>query len=735
MNRFTLRFLLLPLFLTFFSVTLHAQIIPEMAFTNAEIPDILVALSNATGKSIIPDETVHGAATYSFKDELEFEKGLEIFLSTYKLYYRVENNIYYVSRIKTSYDPEKAALTMDAEDVELVYLIRAASKAMNITVMDESLPSGRITVHAKSMKAEDLLGMLLAKFPEYYVEKRQGYFLVRRQAQDRGGGPTGPVLFAESGGKYTLSIQKARFRDLVKSLFLKAGLEYQNFSRKDQILEDLRFSNKTFDEMLRLLLEQMSMDYQHVGNVYYLFEISQRDIMKKYSITSIIPLNNLGIQEFQKLLPSELSSSKLYKFDESNNAVILNGSIEEIGPIREFIKEIDRPNNNLKYYLYTLDYLEAKNIKAVIPPSLRFGEPVVIPNSNSFLALLTEESKPGFDEFIAAADMRPDSHFIRLKYIKSEDLVKTLPPSVVKENIVVTGEPSGIFFAGSEEKYKAFLRELDHMDRPIPQIQYKVLVIQYDRDDGLNTSASSKVKVPEVTDAANETDDFKVGRAIAAVGNFSDILNLSFDIMGNFGFQFGSTLNAKLSDNTARVFIDTTLSGVSGQEIKFQNTETTRFSEVELVPGSTTTTTTKTIEVSSGLIINVKGWISGDGMISMDVNATVSEQSQGEGTNALPRTSEKVVNSHVRTRSGDPLIIGGLIYQKVTKDITKVPVLGDIPLLGLLFQSHNEKVKNVEMVIYLVPVLQYEKAGQEVRALAMERYYTLFILPAMQTSR
>jgi general secretion pathway protein D len=722
--------LLLILLAAFFASPLEAQVIPEMAFNNAEITDVLLALSNATGKSILPDETVKGPVTYSFKDKLDFEKGLQLFLSTYKMYYRVENGIYYISRISAVFDAEKQTLTLDAEDVELVFLVRAVSKAMNVTVMDESMPSGRLTVHAKGMKAEDLLSMLVAKFPDYAIEKRQNYFLIKRLAANNSGVPQGPVGLTESGGRYSINIQKVRFKDLLTALFTKAGLEYQNFSRKDQILEDLRFSNKTFEEMLRLILDQMSMDYQRIGDIYYLFEIAQNDVLKNYKVTKIIPLVHLSIQDFQKLLPAEYASSKLYKFDENTNSIILNGTLQEIGPIQEFIKKVDKPADNLKFFLYTLNYLDAKNIKAVIPPSLRYGEPLVIPNSNSFLIQLTAEKKAEFDRFIAIADIRPDSHFIQLRYIKSEDLMKSLPPSVVKENLFVTGDPSGIFFIGSDEKFKAFQRELEMIDRPIPQIQYKILVIQYDRSENFDTSKSSTdITIPPTSDPA----DPMIGKAFALTGQFGSIYNLAFDILGDFGVQFATNLNVTLSTNKAKLFADTTLNGVSGQELKFQNTDTRRFVITEPVSGSEYTTS-KQIEISFGLTMTIKGWISGDGMISMDVNATVSKQNSSDGstTGELPGTSEKVVTSHVRSRAGVPVVIGGLIYQNFEQGGEKVPVLGDLPLLGLLFQKPIEKLQNTEMVIYIVPVLQFEGKDREERAQIIERYYDSFVQPLME---
>ena len=710
-------------FLIFFSTyILKAQIIPQMAFSNAEITDILLALSAATGKSILPDETVKGTATYSFQEKMDFEKALGLFLSTYKLYYRVENNIYYVSRISVSFNSEKGLISMDAEDVELIFLIRAASKTMNITIIEESLPTGKLTIHAKDMKPDDFLSMLLAKFAGYTFEKRAGYFIIKRTGNDGVQNIPSSGLTYENG-LFSINIQRVRFKELLTILFTKAGYEYQNFSQKDAILEDMRFSNKTFEEMLRLILEKASMDYQKVGNIYYLFEISQRDITKKYTTTLIIPLVNISIQDFQKLLPSEFYSSKLFKFDEGANRIILNGTLEELSPIQDFINKIDKPVANQNCYLYNLSFLEVKNLKSILPPKLKYLEPIIIPNSNSFIVMCTPQQKNELDQFIAIADTRLDSHFVRLKYLKAEDLLKSLPPSIAKENIYVTGDPSVVFFIGSKEKLNSFKKELELIDKPIPQIRYQLLVIQYNRDDSfsLETETVGSYEHP----LQDEPDmDKSLG---SIIGDFGGILKLNFDILGSFGAEFATKLQTKLVNSKAKVFADTTLNGISGQEIKFQNTETSRFIiPVEIESGTTTSKVNKTIEISSGLIINIKGWISGDGMITMDLNATISKKKGGSEANQLPSTSEKIINTHVRTRSGEPIIISGLIYQDFDQSIQKVPILADIPLLGLLFQRPAETIKNIEMVIYIIPQVQLDDLDNN-HTQTLERYYNTFI--------
>jgi hypothetical protein len=58
-------------------------------------------------------------------------------------------------------------------------------------------------------------------------------------------------------------------------------------------------------------------------------------------------------------------------------------------------------------------------------------------------------------------------------------------------------------------------------------------------------------------------------------------LLLSYDVVSKFGYQFATKLSIAMSENLAQVYADTTLNGLSGQEIKFQNTETTRTPTLE----------------------------------------------------------------------------------------------------------------------------------------------------------
>jgi type II secretory pathway component GspD/PulD (secretin) len=153
--------------------------------------------------------------------------------------------------------------------------------------------------------------------------------------------------------------------------------------------------------------------------------------------------------------------------------------------------------------------------------------------------------------------------------------------------------------------------------------------------------------------------------------------------------------------------------------VTFSNTNTYRYRDI-IVDSKGELYTSTTREIASGLTLSINGWASGDGMVTVKVEAMVSKQgssesSSGRGatdTAAPPSTSEKKVSTNVRTKSGEPVIIGGLFQQEEDVSEKKVPFLGSIPLIGNLFKSRQVSMVESEFIIYLIPFV--EAASDEI---------------------
>jgi type IV pilus secretin PilQ/predicted competence protein len=105
-----------------------------------------------------------------------------------------------------------------------------------------------------------------------------------------------------------------------------------------------------------------------------------------------------------------------------------------------------------------------------------------------------------------------------------------------------------------------------------------------------------------------------------------------------------------------------------------------------------------------GIKLRITPTINSDGYITTVINPEVSSVLGFTGPdNSLPIISTRQANTTVRLLDGNSVIIGGLLSEEKTTNITKVPVLGDIPGLGLLFQHQNTTLTKKDLVIEVTP--------------------------------
>lgn len=114
--------------------------------------------------------------------------------------------------------------------------------------------------------------------------------------------------------------------------------------------------------------------------------------------------------------------------------------------------------------------------------------------------------------------------------------------------------------------------------------------------------------------------------------------------------------------------------------------------------------------VNAGVTLQVTPWVSSAGEITLQLNPSVSNIGGAASEGGPPQISRRTVNTTVRVKDGQTIVIGGLIQDVATNSETKVPVLGDLPVVGSLFRSNNQNVHQTELVMYITPhVLRKEE--------------------------
>jgi len=140
--------------------------------------------------------------------------------------------------------------------------------------------------------------------------------------------------------------------------------------------------------------------------------------------------------------------------------------------------------------------------------------------------------------------------------------------------------------------------------------------------------------------------------------------------------------------------------------------------------GTGTTNPFQTIERKDvGITLRIKPQIGEDGAVRMTIfqeSSSLSEQVAPGTSNAGPSTNKRSIESTVVVDDGQIIVLGGLIEDRYSENNSKVPLLGDVPGLGMLFRSESRTKTRTNLMVFLRPVIMRD--GEVSNRLSLDRY-------------
>jgi type IV pilus assembly protein PilQ len=184
--------------------------------------------------------------------------------------------------------------------------------------------------------------------------------------------------------------------------------------------------------------------------------------------------------------------------------------------------------------------------------------------------------------------------------------------------------------------------------------------------------------------------------------------------------KFLMTLQASIQTGNAKILTDPSLVVQEGQQATVKLTQKVLESvQTEVDPLSGVRTITPVLaDAGLTLAVNVDQ-VDDNGFISLSVSPTVAspgppiEFNSGgvnSGNTLTPLIRRELTSGLVRLRDGQSLILSGIIQETQQSSETKVPILGDIPILGALFRSRNNSNSRSEVIILLTPKIIEDSA-------------------------
>ncbi|MGB0563632.1 MAG: AMIN domain-containing protein [Spirulinaceae cyanobacterium] len=334
-----------------------------------------------------------------------------------------------------------------------------------------------------------------------------------------------------------------------------------------------------------------------------------------------------------------------------------------------------------------------------------FTEETDVVNQETQAVVRTERGRPTIESL--APDVDNNSYLpLRGLSVTSDQRLNT---------VTVTGEPHLVQIAAN------FIRQLDARLRQVA-VNVKIIDINLQNIGRIGTSFSFGInEAGFINQGGIGIINFGDGRDIAPATG-SGIVNEAigsapvgstpgqpFPDAGDFVAQ----LQASIENNNAKILTDPTLIVQEGQQANVNLTqEVVTDVEVErdVSDGVTTiTVTTETEEVGLFLVVDVDR-IDDNGFVTLSVSPEISSVGNTQVINAdginntIALINRRVVGSGtVRIRDGQTLVLSGIIQDQDTVATSKLPILGDLPLIGTLFRRTSRETQRREVIVLLTP--------------------------------
>ena len=271
---------------------------------------------------------------------------------------------------------------------------------------------------------------------------------------------------------------------------------------------------------------------------------------------------------------------------------------------------------------------------------------------------------------------------ISTKYVDAQN-ARNLLPVFLQDYVKVNSSQNAVVLSAPAEVLRKFRDDIAGFDIPAAQITVDLLLVEFTESglDQLNLNLSYS----------------NAGGQI----NFSPSQgSLSYRSLTTLPDQFLLQISALQQKGEARVRANPRIATVSGRRASiFVGRQRYIVTPIDTGNGQRNF-------IDAGVRLQITPYTGGEKQILVDVDTEVSTLSALDPVTRLPEKSTRTANTRVRVDDGQTIVIGGLRQQETSNVTTKVPILGDLPLLGpLLFRSRNKRTTNTELVLFITPRL------------------------------
>ncbi|GMB64164.1 EtpD protein [Pectobacterium parmentieri] len=462
-------------------------------------------------------------------------------------------------------------------------------------------------------------------------------------------------------------------------------------------------------------------------------------------VTRVVPVNNVAARDLAPLLRqlNDNAGAGSVVHYEPSNVLLMTGRAGVIKRLMTIVERVDQTGDRnvtsipLSYASSTevvkmVNELNKMDEKSALPGMLT-ANVVADERTNSVLVRGEPNSRQRVIDMVKQLDrqqaVQGNTKVIYLKYAKAADLVEVLTgvgdsiqtdqqnalPALRKDISIKAHEQTNSLIVNAAPDIMRDLEQvIAQLDIRRPQVLVEAIIAEVQDADGMNlgvqwanknagTTQFTNTGLPITTMMAG-ADQFRRNgtlstAATSALGSFNGIAA---------GFYQGnwSMLMTALSSNSKNDILATpSIVTLDNMEATFNVGQ-----EVPVLAGSQTTSgdnVFQTVERKTvGIKLKVKPQINEGDSVLLEIEQEVSSVADAASSSSaeLGATfNTRTVNNAVLVSSGETVVVGGLLDKSTRESASKVPLLGDIPILGHLFRSNSQETSKRNLMLFIRP--------------------------------
>lgn len=168
------------------------------------------------------------------------------------------------------------------------------------------------------------------------------------------------------------------------------------------------------------------------------------------------------------------------------------------------------------------------------------------------------------------------------------------------------------------------------------------------------------------------------------------------------------TLDMLISNGDARVLMDSKLTTTNNREASLHIGDIIPYEIQSYNLSSSGGVNMQVEKEETGVKVTMTPHVNDDNQITLNLQPEVSTIVGFRGQSGMPQVRVRKTNTTVRVENGQTVFLAGLLSEETSDDIRKLPLLGDIPIIGLLFQHRSKVTRKNNLIIEITPKIIYD---------------------------